>query len=89
MLGHLLEERGLKPGVLAAVLANNRAPEILVPCPPDSVPFKSAPAGDEAGSTDRRELCLAVTGLAGKRTISKDQPKGLAQFFRLPEEPFL
>jgi len=63
MLGPLLEERGLKPGDLAAVLPKSRVSEILVPCPPDSVPFKSAPAGDEAGFTDRRELCLAVAGL--------------------------
>jgi len=71
------------------VLPKSRVSEILVPCPPDSVPSKSAPAGDEAGFTDRRELCLAVAGLASKRAISKDQAKRLAEFFRLPVELFL
>jgi len=31
----------------------------------------------------------AGTGLAGKRATSKDQAKGLAEFFRLPVELFL
>ena len=35
------------------------------------------------------ETNQAVTGLAGKRAIDKDQAKGLAEFFRMPVELFL
>jgi HTH-type transcriptional regulator/antitoxin HigA len=55
MLAHLLEERGLKPMDLAAVLPKSRVSEIV----------------------------------AGKRAISKEQAKGLAQFFHVPVELFL
>jgi HTH-type transcriptional regulator/antitoxin HigA len=55
MLAYLLEERGLKPADLAAVLPKSRVSEII----------------------------------AGKRAISKDQAKGLAEFFGLPVELFL
>lgn len=55
MLAYLLEERGLKPADLAAVLPKTRVSEIV----------------------------------AGKRAVSKEQAKGLAQFFRVPVELFL
>jgi HTH-type transcriptional regulator/antitoxin HigA len=55
MLAYLLEERGLKPADLAAVLPKSRVSEIV----------------------------------AGKRTISKDKARGLAEFFRVPVELFL
>ena len=32
------------------------------------------------------ETNQAVTGLAGKRATSRDQEKGLAEFYRLPVE---
>jgi len=35
------------------------------------------------------ETNQAVTGLASKRAISKEQAKGLAELFRLPVELFL
>ena len=55
MLAHLLNERGMKPADLAAVLPKSRLSEVV----------------------------------AGKRGISKDQAKGLAEFFRVPVELFL
>jgi HTH-type transcriptional regulator/antitoxin HigA len=55
MLAHLLEERGLKPADLAAVLPKSRVSEII----------------------------------AGKRAISKDQAKRLAELFRVPVELLL
>jgi HTH-type transcriptional regulator/antitoxin HigA len=55
MLAYLLEERGLKPGDLTAVLPKSRASEIT----------------------------------AGKRGVSKEQAKGLAEFFHVPVELFL
>jgi HTH-type transcriptional regulator / antitoxin HigA len=55
MLAHLLKERALKPGDLAALMPKSRVSEIV----------------------------------AGKRAISKDQAKRLAEFFHVPVELFL
>jgi HTH-type transcriptional regulator / antitoxin HigA len=55
MLAHLLKERALKSGDLAALMPKSRVSEIV----------------------------------AGKRAISKDQAKRLAEFFHVPVELFL
>jgi HTH-type transcriptional regulator / antitoxin HigA len=55
MLDFLLEQRGLKPADLGALLPKSRVSEIL----------------------------------AGKRAISKEQARGLAEFLRVPVEVFL
>jgi len=89
-LAHPLEERGLKPGDLAAVLPKTRVSEILVPWPlclfDLRLPVMASPPNFSPRSPETNQ---AGTGLAGKRAISKDQAKGLARFFRVPVELFL